>query len=259
MTTTTLALSAAGSLVSALLYLYIGSVLRQRAVSPAARLANNMFVLWWVGLGGIGVLGVVVQGAYLVDRLPLWVYEAYTILVLLVIFAALWGLQYYLVYLYTGSTRSFVPLGVFYALFFTATIGLLEYLGDPAALTDNGWQLRTEPRVELPLAAGLVFVLLLVGPQVVAAVAYARLFTKTSDRTQRYRIAMVTGSILVWFGSSIVAAALQFSDSLAWQFTSRAIGIVGALVILAAYRPPRWVRDRYGIRSVRDDGPQAAA
>jgi hypothetical protein len=192
------------------------------------------------------------------DRLEIWVYNSFVTLVLLVLFAALWGLQFYLVYLYTGSKRSFGPLGVFYALLFMATVALIERVGSPERIVDNGWTIRTEPQAELGLAFNLGFILLIVGPQMLAAIAYARLYRKTEDRTQKYRIAMVTGSILVWFGSSVVAAALELSEDVTWQLASRVIGIIGALGILMAYRPPQWIREKYGIRSIRDEGPSAA-
>lgn len=256
----TLGLSAAGSILTSALYLYIGAVLRRRAVSADARLANGMFVLWWQVLGGMGLLGVGLLLLYVSGGLEVWMYRAYVNLVLLGLFAALWGLQFYLVYLYTGSRRSFAPLGVFYLLLFVGAVALLEYIGPPERITDNGWSLETEPDVKLGLAFSMAFVLLIIGPQIAAAAAYARLFFKAQDRTQRYRIALVTGSILVWFGSSVVATGAQVSDDLSYQLFSRLVGIGGALVILLAYKPPPWVRERYGIRSIDDDeGPGVPA
>lgn len=255
MTTTTLTLAALGSLLTSALYLYVGQALRHRKVSDDARLANNMFVLWWQALGGLGLLGVGIQALYITGRLELWMYQAYTTFVLLVLFLALWGLQFYLVFLYTGSKRSFTPLGVFYAVLFLATLALIEYIGTPERIVDNGWQLRTEPRVEFGLAFNLGFILLIVGPAIAAAFAYARLYRKTSDRTQKYRIAMVTGAIIVWFGSSLVGTAAQVTTSLEWQMFSRTIGVAGALVILMAYKPPRWVRERHGILGIDNEAP----
>lgn len=250
----TLAISALGSLVTAFLYMYVGQVLSRRTVSDHARLAQGMFVLFWQSLGGIYLLGVAVMAVYVLGRLEIWMFQAYVTFVLLVIFAALWGLQFYLVYLYTGSRRSFGPLGAFYAVLFLVTLALIEYIGAPERITDNGWTLETEPDVEFGNAFNLAFTLLLVGPQIVAAIAYARLYRKTSDRTQRYRIAMVTGAILVWFGSSILASAADLGESLSWQLTSRLIAVGGALTILAAYKPPHWVRIKYGIHGIDANG-----
>lgn len=250
MSQTTLLLSALGSVATSALYLYIGLVLRRRRVSAEAHLANGMFVLWWLSLGGVGLLGASMTMLYLAGNLPIWLYQANVSFSLLVIFAALWGLQFYLVYLYTGSKRSFAPLGVFYAVLVLATMALIEYAGTPQAIIDNGWSLRTVPRLQLSPLAGLAFVVVLVGPQVIAAIAYARLYRKARDRTQRYRIALVASAILVWFGSSILAAALEANQSIAWQLTSRIISVLGATTILFAYKPPAWVQRRWGIASL---------
>ncbi len=252
MTQTTLAFSAVASLVTASLYLYVGRVLRRREVSPEARLANGMFVLWWQSLGYLGVAGVGIMGLYVAGHLEIWMYQAYVTFVLLILFLALWGLQFYLVYLYTGSKRSFKVLGIFYALLFVATLALIEYVGAPERIVDDGWSIRTEPRAEFGTLFNLGFALLLLGPQLVAAVAYGRLYFKTTDRTQRYRIAMISVSIIVWFGSSIIASAADLSDTLAWRLASRAISILAATGILAAYKPPAWVRKKYGVEGVKE-------
>lgn len=254
----TLSISAAGSALTALLYLYVGAVLSRRKVSADARLAQSMFVLWWVSLGGLGLFGVGATLAYMADQLPIWLYQAYITFVLLVIFIALWGLQFYLVYLYTGSKKSFAPLGAFYGILFLATLALIEYIGAPERIVDNGWNLRTEPEANFSASFGFAFSLLLIGPQLVAAIAYARLYRKTNDPTQKYRIALVTGSIIVWFGSSLLATGAQASTSLWWQLTSRLISTAGALVILMAYKPPAWVKRRYGVRSITDDASPSA-
>ena len=50
--------------------------------------------------------------------------------------------------------------------------------------------------------------------------AYARLYRKTRDRTQRYRIALLTGSILIWFGTSAIVGAVSDPDdevNLGWH------------------------------------------
>lgn len=257
MSQTTLTLSMLGSVATSLVYLHVGRVLNRRQVSPEARLANNMFVLWWMGLGVMGLFGAAMLGLYMAGGLRVWFYQAYTSFVLMLLFALLWGLQFYLVYLYTGSRRAFAPLGVFYAVLALATMALIEYAGTPQAITDNGWSLQTLPRVEFGQAFTMAFLLVLVGPQMAAAIAYARLYRKARDRTQRYRIALVTTAILVWFGSSLVATALEANRALGWQLLSRVIGLLGALTILAAYKPPTWVRQRYGIQGIERAVPES--
>ena len=250
---TTLILSTLGSLAASVLYVYIGTVLRRRKVSDDVRLANTMFVVWWMALGGLGILSAALTTLYMLDLLPIWFYQAYVSLVLMDLFIALWGLQFYLVFLYTGSRRSFWPLSAFYGLLFFGCLALLAWVGPPDRITDNGFALQPEPETDFGPVFSIVFLLLIVGPQMMAAILYARLFRKTSDRTQRYRIAMVTTAILVWFGSSLVATALAANESLAWQLLSRLIGVAAALGILFAYKPPGWVRAKYQVHAIESD------
>lgn len=254
----TLALTAVVSVVVAALYLYVGRVVHSRAVSAEARLARDAFATWWALLGGMSLLGALQTALYLSDRLPIWLYLTFTQIALWALFAALCSLQLYLVYLYTGSKRSFVPIGAFYLVAYFAIIALLHWAGRPESIYDDGWRLRTLPQVELGRAVGIAFILLLLGPQLFAAVSYARLYRKTQDRTQRYRIAMLTGSILVWFGTSAVVGAASSPDAVnvPWQIAQRLLSIAAALAILMAYKPPRWVRDRWGLRAL--DEPEAA-
>lgn len=269
MSQTTLAIATIGSILTSFLYVYIGRVIRLRKVSTEARLANGMFVLWWHSLGALGFLGAIAMVLYMAGALDdrIWLYQTYTTFVILILFLALWGLQFYLLYLYTGSRKWFMPLAVFYSILFLLTEGLIEYIGAPDRLVDNGWQLKAEyldaatgeyGDVEFGMAFNLAFSALIIGPALFTAIAYARLYRKTADRTQRYRIALVTGSIIVWFGSSVIGTALDVTGALAWQLFTRVISILGALVILMAYKPPRWVRERYRVHGVESETGQQA-
>lgn len=258
----TLALSTVLAIATATLYLYIGFVLRQRRVSDEARMARDLFGAWWVILGVTGLLGVLQIVLYTAGMLPIWLYTTFTQLALFLIFVALWALQCYLVYLYRGSRKAFVPLAWFYLLLYVLVVGLLNWVQAHhpyEAITDNGWMLRAEPQWELNRAVGVIAILILVGPQLVAAIAYARLYAKAQDRTQRYRIALLTGAIIGWFGTSLVATAADASESMAWQFTSRLIGLVAGGIILAAYKPPSFVKRRFDIRGLDDESHPMAA
>jgi hypothetical protein len=257
----TLALGALLALATSGLYLYIGSVVAQRKVSAEARLARDLFAAWWFILGVSGMMGVVQVVLYMGGRLPIWLYLTFSQLALLWIFVALWALQCYLMYLYRGSHRALIPLGVFYLLLYVFIVGLLMWLMQEhpyTGITDNGWMLVAEPKYEIGRGVGLIAVLVLIGPQMVAAGAYLRLYTKANDRTQRYRIALLSGAILGWFGTSLSATAADASEGQTWQLVSRLIGLAAGAIILAAYKPPRWIRQRYSIRGINDPGEMAA-
>ncbi|MEA3203857.1 MAG: hypothetical protein QOI63_1537, partial [Thermoplasmata archaeon] len=99
----------------------------------------------------------------------------------------------------------------------------------------------------------LAFVALFVGPQMGAAAAYALLYRKAEDRTQRYRIALVAGSIVVWFGSSALAAGANIRG-LTWQVASLLLALAAGFAILLAYLPPAAWKRRWGLRSIDDPG-----
>ena len=212
-----------------------------------------MFVLWWHALAGSSALGALSLTLYMAGALPIWLHQSISQLSLLLIVAALLGLLYYLIYLYTGSHGALKPLLVGYLLFYVSIIGLVQWIGAPDSLTDNGWSIMAEPESELPTAVSWLFLVFLVGPQIIASIAYLRLYGKATDVTQRYRIALVSGAIIAWFGSSLVASAAELGTSLVWQVISRLLGLAAAFVILSAYLPPAWVQRRLHVRSIIEE------
>lgn len=249
----TLALSALLGLAVALLYAYVGSRLAFRKVSARARAAHLMFILWWTGLAATSLLGAATIGLYLLDWLPIWLYASISQLSLLALMAALMGLLYYLVYLYTGSHRALPWLIAFYLAFYALLVGLVQWLGAPTSLGDDGWSVIQDPAPELPGPVVWAFLLFLLMPQLGAAGAYLLLLRRAETTTQRYRIVLVAGSIIIWFGSSILASAAQVGTELWWQLASRGLSIVAALAILAAYVPPPFIKRRLGILSIDDE------
>jgi hypothetical protein len=259
----TLLLSAVGSVVTGALYLYLGRVLKQRKVSPEAALARDMFAYWWILLGALSFLGVVQIALYRAGEMPIWLYQTLGQAGLWALFAALWALQVYLMYLYTGSKRWVAPLGAFYLLLYLAFVALIHWIGPPGAISDNGWMLRTDQTFTLGRGWTIALILVLLGPQMAAAIAYASLYRRTSDRTQRYRIALLTGAILVWFGTSSLVGATSDPNpdhvNVAWQVAQRLLSVAAALTILAAYRPPSWIRRRFAVRSLDDEAMPAVS
>ncbi|MEA3189977.1 MAG: hypothetical protein QOD77_559 [Thermoplasmata archaeon] len=256
---TTFVMATGFSALTGLLYAYVGWRLQARRVSEDAKVAHGMFVLWWYALAATSALTVATNVLHMTGRLEIWLYQAITQVALLVLLSGLLGLLYYLIYLYTGNKRYLASLVVLYIVMYGWVVALLYQIGPPTQLADNGWTITRLPKVDYNPAVALAFVVLLIGPQVAAALAYAGLYRKAQDNTQRYRIAMVAGSIVVWFGASLVASALQAStgaaSSEAWQYVSRMLTVLGGLAILMAYRPPRAWQKRWGLRSIEAERP----
>jgi len=77
------------------------------------------------------------------------------------------------------------------------------------------------------------------------------------DVTQKYRILLVSWSIIIWFISPVATVLGGLGEQDWWQIASRLLGLTAALTILSAFLPPRWVKQRYGIVSIAEENPQA--
>src|SRR5688572_29254760 len=115
----TLLFGAILSVISAGIYYYVGRVLsRRRSVSPDSRLAWTLFVVWWYALAAATFSGAVLSmlGALGIAGLPL--FTTFTLVNLLAICVALYGLMFYLLYLFTGNRGLIGPLAVFYIAYY---------------------------------------------------------------------------------------------------------------------------------------------
>ncbi len=240
------------SIASAAIYGYVAARLSQRTISdPGARFAWQLFGLWWYCLAATTLLGGILHllGAFNIVSLPLFV--ALTYVNILLICIALWGLLYYLVYLFTGSRRFLILLTIFYVLYYVLLVYYIT-ASDPARVEITRW--RTQLVYAHPLT-GPFFTLalvLLVFPQILAALAYFTLFFRVREATQRYRILLVSWCVILWFGSAFAASAAGLSREDWWQIVSRLIGLGAAMGILFAYLPPAIIRRRFGIASIAE-------
>jgi hypothetical protein len=253
MTQVTLLQGAGFAVLVAVVYAYVGWRLGQRKVSEDAKLAVGQFSVWWLALAGTTLLGGVQSVLAVLGKADLDLFVTITYLNIGIICFALRGLLFYLGYLFTGRRRILAGLTVFYGLSYVL---LLWYLvsAHPTGVDVRRWS--TTLTYEEPLAGplfGAVVALLLI-PQMVGAALYLTLYRKAQTSTQRYRILLVSLSILVWFGSTLAAASGNLSQSDSWQLASRFIGLGAAVAILLAYHPPPWVKRRYGLLSIGDEG-----
>lgn len=253
MNETRLVLDMLYSLLMAGLYGAVAWAVGRRHVTTAAENANRSFVTWWGGLAIISVAGAV---ANLLGHMGAWTlpgFLTYTQLNLIAIVVILMALMYYFVYLFTGSSKATSAVVAFYLAF----LGFILYyinLGQPIGLIDgpNGGVTieYADDLSETALARWLGILLLL--PLVLGALAYTSLFFKVKDRTQRFRIVTVGGSIFVWMLTALGASlgGLDPNEQLWWLITSRVIAITATVANLVAFLPPKWVQRKLGVRPV---------
>jgi hypothetical protein len=249
----TLILSAFFAWFNTGVFVYVAWRLRQRVVASAeARLAWQLFIVWWVGLAVTTLVAgfLNILGAFDLISLPLHI--TMTHINLLFICVALWGLLYYLIYLFTGNSRPLFPLAAFYVAYYALLIYYIT-VSAPIDVTINRWNTSITYRDQVTGPFFLLVLLLLVVPQIGAGLAYFTLFFRVKEPTQRYRILLVSWSIVIWFGSSLAASITGLSQFDLWQFISRMISLAATLTILLAYLPPAWVKQRYGITSIGEE------
>jgi hypothetical protein len=249
----TLLFSALFAVAGASIYSYVGWRLSKRVVSSAeARLAWESFTVWWYGLAATTLIGGFLNlfGAVGLTSLPLFVTATY--LNLLIICIALLGLLYYLVYLFTGNRKALLPLAIFYLIYY---ILLVYYItaSTPADVSVGRWSTSLTYRAPLTGPLFVLLIALLLLPQIIGGLAYFTLYFRVPQATQKFRILLVSWSIVIWFLSPLLALAGGLSQQDWWQLTSRFIGLAAALTILMAYLPPGWLKQRYGILSLSDE------
>lgn len=244
--TQTLAVSAAFSVAAALIYAYVGHRVYGRPTSDDARLAQALFATWWYALAAFSTVGAGLTALAAAGVTDLAIHRTATYVNFLILCLALWALLYYLIYIYTGSRAALWPLTAFYVGYYAAIVYLIN-AGDPVGLAVGRWTATLEYAYEIEAWIGQVILALLVLPQIGGAIALLWLAFRARLPAQRYRAAMVGGSILVWFTSAYAASLTGIGESDAWQVASRIIGFLAALTILLAYVPPRWIRTRLGI------------
>jgi|SRR5688572_284815 len=248
--------SALFALAAAGIYAYVGWRLGKRVVpSSDARLAWVSFTVWWYGLAIVTLLRGLQNlfGAVGLTDLPLFLTASQ--LNVQVTCIALLGLLYYLIYLYTGNRNSLWVLSVFYSVSYILLVYFIN-VRTPNGVNVERWNtaLSYDSAPSAPFI--ILLIVLLILPPVIGAFAYFMLYFRVTEMTQKYRIILVSWSIIIWFLSPVAALAGGVSQQDWWEFASRLIGLAAAAIILMAYLPPHWLKQRYGIISLADESQQ---
>jgi len=238
---------------AAAIYAYIANRLGRRQIRfTEARLAWTFFVVWWYALAAATLSTAVISlvAAFGVLTLPLYLTITYVNLPAACV--ALFGLTYYLLYLFTGSRKLLLPLAVFYSLFYTLVMYAIN-VHNPVGIRLERWQIAVQYEIAPagPLL-GLLIVLLLF-PQIIGSLAYFSLYFRVEGTTQKYRILLVSWGIIIWFIRPLLASLFGVAQQEWWQIVTVLIGLGAALIILMAYQPPEWIKQRYNVTSIVEE------
>lgn len=249
--TATLVAGSALALLSAAAFAYVGWRLRRRPVEGDHATAWHLFLVWWFAVAAefatSGTLSLL-AGAGLIDHVG---YATVIYLNLALLAAAIFGLMYYLLYLFTGSPRIAWVLVPLYAFYWTLLVYIVTWM-DPAGVGVGSWRaFLTFDRIIGPEFRALSAALGRWAP-IAGALAYLSLLRPTDDPTKRYRIVLVAASVLAWAVSQEIAANVRLAPDW-WTVANRLADLAAAAAMFLAYVPPAWVRRRLRVRSIDEE------
>lgn len=232
----TLLLSAALTLPLAIAYLAVGAKLHQRS-RVEGQPAFAWFAAFWVGVGAYGAFEAAWMWSHLLG-LASWPFALFVLHMKIVgMVVALGGLVVYLLLIHGIGRRRLALVVASYALLLAAMETFYSWRG-PTAQAPGDWGMRllylqndTQPYWTILMA--LMFV-----PPLLATLAYARLLRHTSDPVLRYRIRLVSLSLLAFFVPAFIgwrAGGFPW-----WGGIEKLLSaVMAAGVVLALWPPPR--------------------
>ncbi len=225
----------------------VGVVVMERRPKGPGHLAGTSFAVWWFTLAGLqagSVLDFIIQAVG--GSWTLAAYMTYVQLLLLIIVAAIGGLLYYMVYVYTGRRNAWRIIAAAYTGIYILLVYYV-FLAEPIAVTQGPLGTTLEYRYDLDdtLLARIVGIGLIL-PTLLAAIGYFSLYFRVEEPSQKFRIGAVGGSFIIWFGSSLLVGQLtDWSDTTAWRITSAFITLGSAFAVYTGFQPPAWMRKRF--------------
>jgi hypothetical protein len=241
------------ALLAVMVYTSVGVVLGRRQLSPEARPANRAFQAWWFGLAGLSLFNPVMYAMVRAGVQDLQVYLALFEFLIVAVVGAVGCLVYYLLYVYTGRTWVFWPVAIYHVVILSWILTVITQahpIGYGEGCPNLGFCYEKDfngTPASRWIGASLVLPILL------ATVGYFALYFRVEEPVQRYRIALVSTALMVWFGTSltgslvvgdyenlehVVRTDVPLSQWRYWSLVTNTVGLLAAVAILLAYRPP---------------------
>jgi hypothetical protein len=242
--TTRLAIAHLFSALAAGVCLAIGlRVLARRGEGVRGR-AVTRYAIWWLALGANTLADTATWILGENGLAPPPVAALMTYLQLVCVTVMLWGLLSYLLYLFTGRAGALNVATLVYAAAFVGGLALIVSLR-PTGVDIGPWGGSIAYATQPSPAAALLFALAFLLPPLVGAIAYALLLFRVRERDARYRIALVSSSIFVWFALSLALNGGGTSDARA--VVGMVVPIAAIYATWIAYSPPAWIQRRLGV------------
>jgi hypothetical protein len=160
--------------------------------------------------------------------------------------------MYYLIYIFTGNKKVLAPLTIAYIVYYVLFMYYLN-ISIPVSVSINRWSVGVNYQQHPTGPFVTLMLILFVFPQIIGSLAYFTLYFRVKEPTQKYRVVLVSWSIIIWFLSSFIASISGLSQYDWWQILSRLIGLGATLTILMAYQPITWIKNRLGVSSIAEE------
>jgi hypothetical protein len=243
------------AVVPTVVFVLLGYRLLRRHVPSSVRVPAIQFAVFWFTLAAVTVISAIESLTAAFFAIPLAVALTLLQIVLLGLCVLLWALLGYLLYIYSGRSP-LIALSVLYGLLFVLLLYVVN-ASQPIGVAVQGGVVSVQDAAPIGGLANAALFAVLILPEFAGSVLYLSLVFRTRDRTVRYRVGLTGASLAAWFGVGSVGIAARVGGGVLGQIVSQSLGVVAAIVILAAYYPPTPVRARFGVRAF--DEPAAHA
>jgi len=223
-------------------FVTIGHRVMSRGQTPEAQATNRTFGLFWLAAAGIDAIIAIfaaLDASGVVN--PLLIHTLMNAAVVLAS-VGLWGISYYLAYLYTGDVRWFSRLAMLFGAVAVVNLYLVGVLGPQATLRQTANlvvpDLDYVSLGDVIAAAGL----LAIGPLVLVVSVYLALLSKGLGASQRRRVVLFAAALAAWglaMLSYILAVAGSQSALLLPAFAVCSLASAGCGMLALATPPGR--------------------
>jgi hypothetical protein len=245
----TLGLSVTIGLATSGFLAYAGRVMHRRPAEAENRLAVRSFALWWYAASLVILLPIVRTVLAWAGLVDVALHTALVHFSNLPLAVALAALMYYILHLMTGRRRLVYPVAALYGLYLAYLTWYTSRTGE-RRLVLGDWQTQLVGASTPGPGETLLFGLLLAAPVLATVAAYAVLGFRVDDPSLRYRLRMVSGSFLFLFGVVLAGFVLRWTDEPWFPLAYELPALVASVLVVAAYRPPQWVRRWLGVEPV---------
>lgn len=243
-------LGAAGlGLLCATIWAYVASLLLRRPVSDEHRTAARAFGIAWLAASAYALLNAILSLAFAWGELPASLAFAIAWGTVIAGMTMLATLVMYLAHLLTGRRRAIPIVAALSFSQMAATIVVIALL-HPVGVETTGWTTRFVFARSATAANAMLAISGLV-PAALASLGYLAAYPKATTVTARWRIALVGGSLTLWVATAILVRTPLVADG--FLGSARLAAALAALAVWAAYAPPRWAQERFGVESLAEE------